>query len=281
MFADMLAPCLLAAALVAADAVAPARAAVVPPTAAAPAEAQAPAAAGSPAEAAPAGLADAVARADAAWPRRDQPGGVEAVQAALDEAARLAPGAYEVLWRRARLETWLSEDPAIPDGEKSRLGKRAWELGDKAAAADPSRPEGWFYAMAGMGNYSLGIGILTALAQGIEGKFKDRLGRAERIAPGFDSGAIPTAWGRFWFKLPWPKFDARKSRKALEDALAMNPDNVRARVYLGDLHLDQGRKDEAREAYRAALAKPPGVYDAPEERRWQGVARAALEKLGR
>ena len=58
-----------------------------------------------------------------------------------------------------------------------------------------------------------------------------------------------------------------------------NPDNVRAHVYLGDLLLDEGEKAAARAAYQAALGKAPGQYDAPEERRWQGVARASLAAL--
>jgi tetratricopeptide (TPR) repeat protein len=226
-------------------------------------------------------LAEALARVDAAWPRRDEPGGLEEGRAALEAARLAAPGAYGVLWRQARLEAWLSEDPALGDREKSRLGKRAWELAEQAIAADPAGVEGYFYAVSGMGNYSLGIGILSALAQGIEGKFKDRLSRAEGIDPGFQGGAIPTAWGRFYYKLPWPKHDAKRSRQALEAALERNPDNVRAHVYLGDLHEDAGRKDAARAAWEAALAKPPGQYDAPEERRWQAVARRSLEQLTR
>lgn len=222
-----------------------------------------------------------LARADAAWMERDAPGMLETSREALEAASRLAPEAAPVLWRLARHEAWLSEDPAIPDKLKSELGKKAWLLGERAIAADSTVVEGWFYAVSGMGNYSLGIGILSALAQGIEGKFKDRLSRAERLDPRFLGGAIPVAWGRFWFKLPWPKHDARRSEKALRAALEQSPDSVRAHVYLGDLHLDEGRTAEAKAEYQAALRKPPGQYDAPEERRWQGVARAALGRLER
>lgn len=222
-----------------------------------------------------------LAQADAAYAVRDEPGQLDAERKALDEAERLAPKDVEVLWRLARHVAWLAEDPSIPDSKKSELGKRAWDLGERAIAADPKRVEAWFYATSGMGNYSLGIGILSALAQGIEGQFKDHLRRAEQLDPAYLGGAIQVAWGRFWFKLPWPKHDAGKSLASLRTALARNPDNVRARVYLGDLHLDEGRKAEAKAEYQAALAKPPGTYDAPEERRWQGVARAALERLER
>lgn len=216
------------------------------------------------------------AELDAAHARRDEPGVEQRLLEQLEAAERRTPQAYAVLWRLARLHGWRADDPAIGGEEKSRRGKRAWELAERAIVADPSRVEGWFYAAAGMGNYSLGIGIMKAISQGIEGKFKDRLSRAEKIDPKFDSGAIQTAWGRFWFKLPWPKYDARKSRRALERAIELNPANVRAHVYLAELHEKEDRPNEARAEWERAAAATPGRYDAPEERRWQAVARARL-----
>jgi tetratricopeptide (TPR) repeat protein len=224
-------------------------------------------------------LAALLAGADAAYARRDEPGELDEVRARLDAAEKLAPDDYEVLWRQARLAFWLADDPALSSAEKSRIGKRGWEYGDRATRADPSRVEGWDFAAAGVGNYALGIGILRALGEGIEGKFKERLRRAEEIDPGYSGGAIQTAWGRFWFKLPWPKYDAGKAERALEAALARNPDNVRAHVYLADLYLKEGKRDRAHEELEKALAHPPGRYDAPEERRMQAVAREELARL--
>jgi tetratricopeptide (TPR) repeat protein len=222
-------------------------------------------------------LGPLLALVDEAHARRDQPGAVEEERRALDAASGLAPEDYDVLWRRARLIFWLADDPALKEKEKSRLGKEAWDLGERAAARDPARVEGWNYAAAGMGSYALGLGIFRALGDGIEGKFKDRLSRAEKIDPRYQDGAIQTAWGRFWFKLPWPKYDARKSEQALAAALERNPDNVRARVYLAELYRKEGRKEEAVAELRRALAAPPGRYDAPEERRYQDVARRLLD----
>jgi tetratricopeptide (TPR) repeat protein len=229
-----------------------------------------------PAGAAPADLPAILADADAAYARRDEPGQEALLRERLEAAERAAPSSYDVLWRLARFHVWLADDPDLGGEEKSRRGKRAWEYAEKAIAANPDGAEGWFYAAAGMGNYSLGIGILKALSQGIEGKFKDRLSHAERLRPDLDSGAIPTAWGRFWFKLPWPKYDAKKSRRALEQALKMNPENVRAHVYLAELHDKEDRKDEARAEWERAAVASAGSYDPPEARRWQRVARARL-----
>jgi tetratricopeptide (TPR) repeat protein len=221
-------------------------------------------------------LAALLAEADAAYRQRDQPGALEAAQAALAKADQLSPGNYDVLWRQARLDFWRADDPALDKKEKSRLGKRAWDLAERAVKANPSRVEGWFYAAGGMGQYALGIGVFTALRQGIEGKFKDRISHAEKIDPWYDDGAIQVAWGRFYYELPWPKYDARKSERALLAALDRNPDNVRARVYLADLYRKEHHDEPARDQLEKAAAGAPGRYDEPEERRWQAVARERL-----
>jgi tetratricopeptide (TPR) repeat protein len=219
---------------------------------------------------------DLLARADAAWPQRDEPGKLDAIRADLEAAERAEQDDYGVLWRLSRLYFWLSDDLALPDGEKSKLGKKGWELGDRASAASPKGVEGWFYAAGGMGNYSLGIGVLKALSQGIEGKFKERLSKAESIDPGFNAGGISNAWGRFYFKLPWPKHDAKKSESFLRKAIKMNPDNVRARVYLAELYLKEKHPKEGRKLLEEAIAHEPGRYDGPEERRYQKRAKDLL-----
>jgi tetratricopeptide (TPR) repeat protein len=224
-------------------------------------------------------LAKLLAEIDATWDRRDGRGQLGQHRARLAEAERLAPDDYGVLWREARIYFWLADDPAIPGEEKSRLGKKGWEYGDRATQANPARVEGWHYAAAGVGSYALGIGVITALRQGIEGKFRERLSKAEQIDPSFQNGAIQTAWGRFWYELPWPKYDARKSQASLEAALQKNPDNVRAYVYLADLLAKESRPAEAIVVLQKALAKAPGRYDAPEERRWQEVARRSMAAL--
>jgi tetratricopeptide (TPR) repeat protein len=220
-----------------------------------------------------------LAEADRLYAKRDDPAALAELKASLAHAEQVAPKDYEVLWRQARLNFWLADDPKLKSEEKSKLGKTAWDYGDRATATNPSRVEGWNYAAAGVGNYALGIGVLTALRQGIEGKFRERISKAEAIDPKFENGGIQTAWGRFWYELPWPKYSAERSQKALEAALKMNPDNVRAWVYLADLHAKENKPTQALADLQRALANPPGRYDAPEERRYQEVARNRMADL--
>lgn len=231
-----------------------------------------------PAEPAAEAIEALLSRADALYAHRDEPGAQAELERLLAEASRRAPADYGVLWRRAQLQFWISDDPLLPAEEKSKLGRACWEVADQATQAQPARVEGWFYAAGCMGNYALGIGVLRALTQGIEGKFKERLGKAEAADPVFQSGAIPTAWGRFYYELPWPKYDAGKSEQRLRDALGHNPRNVRALVYLAELFRKEGKPEEAARLLASAVARPPGAYDAPEERRWQARARALLDQ---
>ena len=151
-------------------------------------------------EGAPADLAPVLAEIDAAYEHRDDPAQLELQRSKLAEAEKLAPGNYDVLWRQARLNVWLADDPKAGGKEKERLGKIAWDYGDKATAANPGRVEGWYWGAAGMGLYGLGIGVITALKQGIEGKFKERLSTAEKIDPNYNHGGIQTAWGRLYYE---------------------------------------------------------------------------------
>ncbi len=264
------APALAALLALSASAQEPAQQPAAPP----PAEGAAP----SPAPAEQGGVPALLAAVDEDYRRRDEPGRIDDMRAKLDEAEKLAPRDYGVLWRQARLYFWLSDDPDLDNKEKSRLGKKAWESGDRASAVNPKGVEGFHYAAVGMGNYSLGIGIFSALGQGIEGKFKERLGKAEALDPTFEHGAIETAWGRFYYKLPWPKYDPGKSEQHLLKALKLNPQNVRAHVYLADLYESEHHPKEARAQLEAAVAHEPDRYDPAEEKRMQAVARKELAR---
>lgn len=227
----------------------------------------------------PADVAALLARFDEEWPRRDSPQALAAARAALDQAEKLAPEEFEVLWREARYLAWVSDDTTLDTKERSRLGKRGWEVAERALKLEPDRVEGHFYAAVNMGNYALGIGVLKALTQGIEGKFKERLSRAEQIDPSFDHGTIYNAWGRFWYELPWPKYSARRSEEALRKALRVNPASARARVYLAELFVKEDKREQARNVLNDVIASENEAYDPPEVRRMKARARAILEKL--
>ena len=105
------------------------------------------------------------------------------------------------------------------------------------------------------------------------------ISRAEALDPGYAHGAIPVAWGRYYAKLPWPKYDQKKARAAYAKAMQINPANLRARLFLAELMIEEDQPDEGRRLLEEVVKATPGKYDAPEERRCQRLAAAALAKL--
>ncbi|HEY0712645.1 MAG TPA: hypothetical protein VGF45_08230, partial [Polyangia bacterium] len=124
-----------------------------------------------------------LAKADELWKKREDPTVLAESKRLLDQGLAAAPSDYEFLWRMALWNFWCSDDPKRPQDERVKLAKTGWDLAEKAVAVNPNGVQGHFFAAAAMGNYSLGIGILRALAQRIEGKFTGHLREAEKLDP--------------------------------------------------------------------------------------------------
>jgi hypothetical protein len=216
-------------------------------------------------------LVQLLARIDDLHKRRDDRAAFVEEQSLVQAALAHSPRDYEVLWRAARVDFWLSDDPGQSKEERSRIGKEGWDLAERAIAASPGRVEGHYWAAVCMGNYALGLGVVKALAQGMEGKFRERLGRAEQLDRHYEQGAIDTAWGRFFDKLPWPKRDREEAERHFKRAVEVNMFNLRARVYLASSYLDEDRAADAKRLLEEVAAAQAGRYDPPEERRAKAI----------
>ena len=212
-------------------------------------------------------LPELLARLDVLHARRDDP-------AALAEAERLAaaalgqaPNDYGVLWRAARVTFTASDLPGRSTDERSRLGKQAYDFAERAIAANPNDVAGHYWATLGIGSYAEGMGVLRAVANGIEGKFRRPLERATALDESYDHGSIPVIWAAYYLELPWPKRDRDKAAEEIRRALAINPANLRARLYQARIDRDEGRPADAKALLSEITAAPVGRYDAPEERR--------------
>jgi tetratricopeptide (TPR) repeat protein len=232
------------------------------------------------AAAAPASLAAVLLRIDELHKRRDDRAAWAEEQTLVKSSLARAPQDYGVLWRAARLYFWLSDDVAFGNDQRSRWGKYGWDLAERAVALNPNQVAGHYWAAVCMGNYALGLGVVKALSQGMEGKFRTRLSRAAQLDPLFEHGAIEIAWGRFFDKLPWPKRDRGQAEQHLRRAIELNPSSLRARVYLASSYLDQDRAAEAKKLLDEVNAAPSaGRYDPPEERRSKALAAGLMPQV--
>ena len=220
-----------------------------------------------------------LARADDLYRRRDDKAAWHEEQRLVQGLLARAPNDYEVLWRAARFYFWASDDPGVSKEQRSRWGKDGWDIAEKAISLNPNDVAGYYWAAVSMGNYALGLGVVKALSQGMENKFRDRLARAQALNPNYEQGAVDTAWGRFFDKLPWPKRDRKKAEEHLRKAIEMNPNALRPRVYLASSFIDADRVMEAKHLLDEVVAAVPGRYDAPEERRAQALAQGLMPTL--
>jgi tetratricopeptide (TPR) repeat protein len=213
------------------------------------------------------------------WKRRDEPAVMAEAKRILDEALARNPEDYGLLWRAAAWHFWKCDDPAVPSAERARHGKEGWDLAEKAVARNPNDAAGHFWAAVTMGNYSLSLGIVRAIAQGIEGKFRHHIGEAERLDQRYGKGSIQNAWGGYYLSLPWPKRDVKKAAEYFSKALQINPHNLRTRVFMAQLNLREDRPAEAKRLLEEVLQATPDKYDPPEEKRAQVLAAETMRKV--
>jgi hypothetical protein len=147
------------------------------------------------------------------------------------------------------------------------------------SAANPNGVEGYYWAALGIGSYAEGMGVVRALANGIQGKFLRPLERATALDERYDHGSIPAVWAAYYLELPWPKRDRDKAAEQCRRALAINPANLRARFYLARIANDENRPAEARALLAEIAAAPVGRYDPPEERRVKKEAAELAAKV--
>ena len=211
-------------------------------------------------------IAEMTARLDALHGRRDDPGALREARALADAAVARAPSDYGVLWRAARVLFTESDDKRRPENDRQALAKQAYDLAQRAIAINPNDVAAQYWAALSIGNYAENMGVVRALANGIEGKFKRPLERATALDVKYDHGNIPAVWAAYYLELPWPKRDRDKAAQEAKQSLQINPDNLRARMYLARIAADEGHKDQARALLSQIAAAPVGRYDAPEER---------------
>ena len=216
-----------------------------------------------------------MARFDDAWKRRDEHAAMKEIGAIMKAQVASDPDSFETNWRLAQVYVWEANGA---DGDhKADLGQAGWEAGDKAILAKPDDVRGHYLAGTGLGLYSEGVGILQALSKGLEGKFRERLQASLRIDKDYLDGAPQVVWGRYFYKLPWPKRDIGQSIKVLTAAVQGHPKNLRAKLYLADSLLEDDKGAEAKKLMQQVADAPPGD-DPPEEKRVKDQAKKWLSQ---
>lgn len=184
------------------------------------------------------------------------------------------PKNFDAEWKLARADYWLG-------GHASERERRAFlesgvDAGRKAIAAQPNRPEGYFWMAANMGTLAESFG----LRQGLKYRkpVREALETALRIDPSFQQGSPDRALGRWYFKVPGLFGGSNKEAEAhLRASLQFNPNSTASHFFLAELLLDEGRTAEGRAELQKVIDAPVDPEWAPEDQEFKEKARRMLK----
>jgi hypothetical protein len=211
-----------------------------------------------------------VTRLVSLWAERSDPAKANAALRLAAAALAQRPDAPDRMFWEARFALWVGDSVTDPK-ERKRLGREAWDVGDRLARAKPEWVAGHYFAAAGIGLYCSGAGVLSVLGEGLDSKFNERVERALALDPRFEHQGPRLAKGRYFFEMPWPKRSLAKSAAWYQQALADDPGNLRAMAWLAETLWREG--DVGGALTQLARVREGHIEgDLPEEERVKAIA---------
>lgn len=184
---------------------------------------------------------------------------------AFAKALEANPSSYEAAWKAARSYREFANESKKKGAANwkntcKESGKLGMKYGEKAIALNAGGVEGNFWYGCSVGNYSDGVSILTALKEGLKDKTQSSFEKAYKVDKMYVDGGPMKALGRFWFVLPWPMQDKKLALQYLREFQKSFPNDAEGQVYLAEVLLKTGDKDEAKALLQKASASGDKYY---------------------
>jgi tetratricopeptide (TPR) repeat protein len=218
-------------------------------------------------------------KAKALYDQRDGTGkSAREMLAVLDPYLNAHPDDYNALMLASAAAFWIG-DRSTDEKVKMEFGLKGYTLGEKMIALKPEQVAGHYFYTINLGNYGEGISIIKALSMGLDKNYRRHGEKALVLDPGFEGGGADRALGRFYFKLPWPKYSAEKSIAHLRHAIQLAPRKTRTYSYLADTLFKEKRYDEAEKTIRDGLAAEAYPWDTWEAGFYKGEMKKLLPQI--
>ena len=221
-----------------------------------------------------------VREGDALWEKRIDKKNAKAAIVLYKKVLEADADNYEANWKIARsyffLGDMLPETKEMKDRHKE-MGTEGMRYAGRALELNPQKIEGHYYYALCLGQYSIGISIIKALAKGLGPDYEEHISKALEIDKQYDYAGPLRAMGRYWYKLPWPKRDIEKSVNYLKEAVVFAPMSIRGRLYLAESYLKAKERELAKEQLQKALEIVPDFKIEVDAKRWKERARMLLE----
>jgi tetratricopeptide (TPR) repeat protein len=175
------------------------------------------------------------------------------------------PDDYESAWKASRDYRFYADESKKKNapnwkGTCKDYGKLGMKYGEKAVALNPNGVEGNFWYGCSVGSYSDGVSIFKALKEGLKDKTQTSFEKSYQINKMYTDGGPIKALGRFWFVLPWPLQKKDVSLKYLKEYQKLFPNDAEGQVYLGEVLMKTGSKDEAKTLLQKASTSSDKYY---------------------
>lgn len=128
----------------------------------------------------------------------------------------------------------------------SMWGKTGWHLGKLMIKMKPKRAEGYVWSSMLMGHYARAGNIWRAIKNGLGRGIKNMALESLKRNRKLYKGAAQRVLGRYYYKIPWPWKDYKKSYSYLLEAYNMAPHNIQGVFYLAETSWKLGKKKQAR-----------------------------------
>jgi tetratricopeptide (TPR) repeat protein len=192
-----------------------------------------------------------------------------------------SPDDYEACWKIARsyfyLGDKLPETKELKDRHKE-MGEQGMSYAKRALKVNPEGIEGHYYYALSLAQYSIGISIVKALVKGLAPDYERHLEKALAINREYDYAGPLRAMGRYWYRLPWPKRNLKKSIFYLQESVEVAPLSIRGYVYLAESYLKDGKKDRVQGELEKALRIESNTGLEVDAKRWKERAEELLKE---
>ena len=189
-----------------------------------------------------------------------------------------APRDFESAWKLARAEYWLGGHDE-PSARRADL-ERGVEAGRQASVLEPTRPEGYFWMAACMGQLAESFGMRQGLRY--RGPIKEALEKVLQLDAPYQNGSADRALGRWYYKVPGLFGGSKKkSEEHLRKALTYNPRSIISHIFLAETLESLDRKEEAIAELKKVLDLPPDPEWLPEDTEFKQQAKTMLQEWQR
>ena len=171
------------------------------------------------------------------------------------KAVEANPNDYESNWKCARAHRNYADKAKKEkvEGWKdicAQYGKLGMQYGRNAIGQEPDKPEGHYYYGLGVGIYSDGVSVLTAIAEGLKNKTQRSFEKVYELDKMHDGAGVILGLGRFFAVIPWPFRDKKKALEFYREFQATKyfAASDEARVYIAELLLKLRGEENIAEA---------------------------------